>query len=99
MGSTITTDLPDVVGWRFELHLERSSVVDDLARRADEPLDPALSERRLFRDDEPRVAVDREYISDLRRPVLAVADALPTAGALHDDFVDRHVSVGGAGLG
>ena len=73
--------------------------MQDLPLRADEPLDPALLERRLLRDDDPRVAVDREYVSDLRRPMAAVADALPTARALHDDLVDRHVSVGGAGLG
>jgi hypothetical protein len=71
----------------------------DFPRCAEEPFDPALFEGRLFRDDEPGVAVDREYISDLRRPMLTVADALAAARALHDDFVDRHVFVGGAGLG
>jgi hypothetical protein len=73
--------------------------VQDRPWRTDEPLDPALFERRVFRDHEPRIAVDREYISDLRQPMLAVADALATARALHDDFVDGHVSVGGAGPG
>ena len=75
--------------------LERPSVMQDFPRRAEEPLDPALFEGRLFRDHEPGVAVDREYISDLRRPMLAVADALATARALHDDFVDRHCSWAG----
>ena len=73
--------------------------MQDFPRRAEEPLDSALFEGRLFRDHEPGVAVDRKYISDLRRPMLAVADALAAARALHDDFVDRHLSVGGAGLG
>lgn len=73
--------------------------MQDFPRRADEALDPALFERRLFPDDQPGAAVDREYIADLGRPMLTVADAMPRARVLHDDFVDRHVFVGGAGLG
>ena len=69
--------------------------MQDFPRRADEALDPALFERRLFRDDEPRVAVDREDVSDLRRLMLAVAEALAADRALHDDFLDRHCSWAG----
>jgi hypothetical protein len=69
--------------------------MQDLPRRAEEPLDSALFEGRLFRDDEPGAAIDREHIPDLRKQMLAVADALPAARVLHDDFVDRHCSWAG----
>jgi hypothetical protein len=70
---------------------------EDRSRFADEPLDAALFEGWLLRDDDPGGAVEGEDISDLRQHVLAVADALLPARVLHDDFVYRHCSWAGPG--